>query len=126
MEKEGDHKDTLDIKRGGIGAVVDLARVHALALGVGATNTDDRLAAALAAGVMDAGRGADLRDAFEFISYVRLRHQAAAVRAGLPPDNHVRPDELSSFDKRHLREAFAIVRSAQSTLGAVYGTGKLG
>ena len=126
VEKEGDHKDTLDIKRGGIGAVVDLARVHALALGVGATNTDDRLAAALAAGVMDAGRGADLRDAFEFISYVRLRHQAAAVRAGLPPDNHVRPDELSSFDKRHLREAFAIVRSAQSTLGAVYGTGKLG
>ncbi|HNQ07953.1 MAG TPA: putative nucleotidyltransferase substrate binding domain-containing protein, partial [Tetrasphaera sp.] len=78
------------------------------------------------AGRMDAGRGADLRDAFEFISYVRFRHQAARVRAGQAPDNRLSPDELSSFDKRHLREAFAIVRSAQSTLGVAYGTGKLG
>ena len=126
LAKEGAHRDTLDIKRGGIGAVVDLARVHGLAVGSPAQNTDERLAAAVAAGRMDAGRGADLRDAFEFISYVRFRHQAARVRAGQAPDNRLSPDELSSFDKRHLREAFAIVRSAQSTLGVAYGTGKLG
>ena len=33
----------------------------------------------------------DLRDAFEFIGYVRLRHQAAQVRAGVPTDNFVAP-----------------------------------
>ncbi|GAB4075581.1 DUF294 nucleotidyltransferase-like domain-containing protein [Nostocoides australiense] len=126
LEKEGEHAHTLDIKRGGVGAVVDLARVHALALGLPARNTDERIAGAVAAKVMGAARGADLRDAFEFISYVRMSHQAAQVKAGTPPDNHISPDELSSFDKRHLREAFGIVRSAQSTLGTVYGTGKLG
>ena len=44
------------------------------------------------------------------------------MRAGLPPDNHVAPDDLSSFDKRHLREAFAIVRQAQTALAHRYPT----
>jgi CBS domain-containing protein len=51
---------------------------------------------------------------------VRLRHQAGQVRRGEPTDNFVSPDELSSFDKRHLREAFAIVRGAQSALAHRY------
>ena len=51
---------------------------------------------------------------------MRLRHQAAQVRAGEPTDNFVSPDELSSFDKRHLREAFSIVRAAQSALAHRY------
>ena len=117
LEKAGDHKDTLDIKRGGVGAVVELARVHALSIGTPALNTQARIEAVRAAGILADERAHDLRDAFEFISYVRLRHQAAQVRRGEPTDNFVRPDDLSSFDKRHLREAFAIVRSAQSVLG---------
>ena len=120
LEKAGDHKDTLDIKRGGIGAVVELARVHALSIGSPAVNTQARIAAALEAGVLSEERAEDLRDAFEFISYVRLRHQGAQVREGRAPDNFVAPDDLSSFDKRHLREAFGIVRSAQSALGHRY------
>ncbi|HPF75249.1 MAG TPA: putative nucleotidyltransferase substrate binding domain-containing protein [Phycicoccus elongatus] len=122
LAKEGEHADTLDIKRGGIGAVVELARVHALALGSPAVNTVARLQAAIAGGIMSEEKGADLTDAFEFISYVRLRHQAAQVREGRPVDNHVNPDQLSSFDKRHLREAFAIVRSAQSAMASRYPT----
>jgi CBS domain-containing protein len=120
LEKAGDHKDTLDIKRGGIGAVVELARAHALSVGSPAVNTQARIEAARAAGIFGDERADDLRDAFEFISYVRLRHQAAQVRRGEPTDNFVSPDELSSFDKRHLREAFAIVRGAQSALAHRY------
>ena len=110
LEKAGDHKDTLDIKRGGVGAVVELARVHALSIGSPAVNTQARIEAVRRAGVLGDERAHDLRDAFEFISYVRLRHQAAQVRRGDPTDNFVAPDDLSGFDKRHLREAFAIVR----------------
>ena len=120
LEKAGDHQHTLDIKRGGIGAVVELARVHALSVGSPAVNTQARLEAAREAGVFGDERADDLRDAFEFISYVRLRHQAAQVRRGEPTDNFVSPDDLSSFDKRHLREAFAIVRAAQSALAHRY------
>ncbi len=120
LEKAGDHKDTLDIKRGGIGAVVELARAHALSVGSPAVNTQARIQAAREAGIFGDERADDLRDAFEFISYVRLRHQAAQVRRGEPTDNFVAPGDLSSFDKRHLREAFAIVRAAQSALAHRY------
>jgi len=120
LEKHGEHRDTLDIKRGGIGAVVELARVHALSTGSPAVNTRARLEAARGAGLLGDERADDLRDAFEFISYVRLRHQAAQVRRGEPPDNFVAPGDLSSFDKRHLREAFTIVRASQSALAGRY------
>ncbi len=38
------------------------------------------------------------------------------MRRGEPTDNFVAPEELSGFDKRHLRDAFAIVRGAQGVL----------
>jgi CBS domain-containing protein len=120
LQKGGEHRDTLDIKRGGIGAVVELTRVLALSIGSPAVNTRARIEAARQAGVLGDERADDLRDAFEFVSYVRLRHQAAQLRRGEPPDSFVAPRDLSSFDKRHLREAFAIVRSAQSALGNRY------
>ena len=120
LEKAGDHKDTLDIKRGGIGPVVELARAHALSVGSPAVNTRARIEAARAAGILGDERADDLRDAFEFISYVRLRHQAAQVRQGKPTDNFVAPGEPVELDKRHLREAFAIVRAAQSALAHRY------
>lgn len=120
VEKAGEHRDTLDIKRGGIGAVVELARVHALSVGSPAVGTRARLEAAREAGILGNDRADDLRDAFEFISYVRLRHQAAQVRADRAPDSFVAPAELSSFDTRHLREAFTIVRSAQQALAHRY------
>ena len=116
LEKTGDHKDSLDIKRGGVGAVVELARVHALSIGSPAVNTQARIEAVRQAGILAGDTADDLRDAFEFISYVRLRHQAGQVRRGEPTDNFVAPVDLSSFDKRHLRDAFAIVRGAQGVL----------
>ncbi len=122
LRRAGEHKDTLDIKRGGIHAVVEVARVLALTCGSSEVGTQARIAAAASAGLLGRESAADLRDAFEFISYVRLRHQAAAVRAGLPADNHLAPDELSSFEKRHLREAFGIVRSAQGVLAHTHQT----
>lgn len=116
LEKHGGHRDTVDIKQGGTGAVVELARVYALFLGSAAVHTQQRLAAAASAGALGQDRAADLRDAFEFVGYVRLRHQATQVREGRPVDNHVSPASLSSFEKRHLRDAFGVVRAAQADL----------
>lgn len=119
LEKGGEHEDTLDLKSRGVHLVVDLARVHALAEGLPQMNTRLRLGA-LEGARLSAERIADLKDAFEFISYVRIRHQAAQVRAGAVPDDFVPPDELSQFEKRHLRDAFTIVRQAQAALAAAY------
>ena len=58
----------------------------------------------------------DLADAHELMSYLRLQHQVAQVRDGRRPDNHLDPESLSSLDRRHLRDAFQIVRQAQHGL----------
>lgn len=116
VEKSGPEKSTLDIKHRGVGPVCEIARVHALSMGSPAVDTRSRLQAAAAAGLMGAEAAEDLLDAFEFISYVRLRHQARRVREGAPPDNHVAPDTLGHFEKRTLKDAFGVVRSAQGVL----------
>lgn len=117
LETEGENRDTLDIKRG-IAAVVQLARVHALRAGSQALRTRIRLEEAARAGVLDQDTATDLADALELMSYRRLHHQVAQVRAGRATDNHLSPSDLSDRQRRHLKDAFGIVRSAQQQLDA--------
>lgn len=117
LERHGDHRDTLDIKRP-ISAVVQLARIHALRAGSPALSTRRRLRAAADAGLLDADTAAELGDALELMSYLRLHHQAAQARAGLPPDNNLAPVHLTQRQRRHLRDAFEIVRAAQQRLSS--------
>jgi CBS domain-containing protein len=116
LERAGEHKDSVDLKRGGFHAIVEIARVQALSRGLPQVNTLSRITAAVGAGALSAETAVDLHDAFEFIRYTRLIHQAKQIRAGQQPDNFVSPSELSSFEKRHLRDAFQIVRTAQQTI----------
>lgn len=116
LERHGEHQQALDLKRGGVHAVVEIARVRALSRGLPQLGTLSRIAAGSGAGVIAPATAADLADAFEFIRFIRLTHQARALRAGRPADNFVPPDSLSGFEKRHLRDAFQIIRSAQQTL----------
>lgn len=120
LARGGAHENTLDLHDRGVRLVIDLARVVALAEGMPQVNTRMRLTAIEASGRFSAERMADLSDAFEFIAYVRMRHQAGQVRAGTVPDDFVPPDELSPFEKRHLRDAFQIVRHAQADLTSAY------
>lgn len=115
LEDAGEHRDTLDIKRG-VAAIVQLARVHALRAGSAALGTGERLQAAAARGQLSKEGAGDLVVAFELLSYLRLRHQAEQVRLGQEPDNHLDPAGLSGLDRRHLRDAFQIVRTAQQGL----------
>ncbi len=117
VERHGDHRDTLDIKRP-IAAVVQLARVHALRAASPALPTRARLTAAAEAGKLDPGTADDLVDALELMSYLRLHHQAAQARLGRQPDNHLTPADLTERQRRHLKDAFEIVRSAQHRLAS--------
>lgn len=117
LEAGGEHRDTLDLKRG-IAAIVQVARVYALRAGSTELSTLGRLAAARDQGLIAAETATDLGDAWELLSYLRLRHQAARVREGAAPDNHLDPRSLGSLDRRHLRDAFQIVRAAQQGLGS--------
>lgn len=120
----GEHDHTLDLKHNGVVPIIDLARVYALAAGVDAVNTQERLDAVAGRGEVSVQGARDLVDALEFISYIRLRHQARLVKQGKQADNFLSPEELSNFDRNHLKDAFAVVRTLQSSLGQRYQVGR--
>ena len=122
VAKEGDHEKTFDIKTTGIGPIVELARVLSLAKGLRQVNTMERLRAAHDAGLLNDEAAEDLADSLEFISYVRLHHQAAQLAAGQEPDNHLLPEQLNPFDRRHLRDAFQVIRKQQTALAYLHKT----
>ncbi|MCW8907236.1 MAG: DUF294 nucleotidyltransferase-like domain-containing protein [Sedimenticola sp.] len=116
----GEHDHTLDLKHSGIVPIVDLARVYALAAGSQSINTQDRLKEVAAGGEVSSGGAHDLRDALEFVSFLRIRHQARQIRQGTAPDNFMPPDDLSHFERSHLKDAFSVVRTMQNVLSQRY------
>jgi CBS domain-containing protein len=84
-------------------------------------NTRARIEAAGAAGDHQRQRARDLLDAYDLIAEARLEHQARRVKAGERPDNYLAPADLSDFERSHLRDAFVVVKTMQSALGAVPG-----
>ncbi|MDN2480895.1 DUF294 nucleotidyltransferase-like domain-containing protein [Vibrio agarivorans] len=116
MEKDGQHKNSINLKRRGTAPLADLIRVHALAVGSRAKNSFERLDDIIDANILPKGRAKDLRDAMEFICMVRIRHQALDVENGIEADNNIEPDNLSDFERRNLKDAFQILSNAQNFL----------
>jgi CBS domain-containing protein len=123
VEKTGSHRNSVNLKRRGTAPLVDVIRVHALAAGSTEQNTFARLDDLVANGWLTSSAVADLRDAFEFISLVRIRHQARAIEAGQPPSNNLNPEHLSSFERRSLKDAFQVLSRAQKFLKFRYRPG---
>lgn len=124
MEKDGRHRNSINLKRRGTAPLADIVRVHGLAVGSAARNTFERLDDIIDAGVLPEGRGPDLRDAMEFISLVRIRHQVRDLEEGADPENTIDPADMSDFERRHLKDAFQILSNAQNFIKYRYQAGK--
>ncbi|MCA1743562.1 MAG: hypothetical protein LC631_06400, partial [Desulfovibrionales bacterium] len=113
-EKDGRHNNTINLKRRGTAPLSDLIRVHALAAGSRAQNTFERLDDVIDAEILPKDSGPDLIDAMEFISIVRIRHQALNISMNNEPNNSINPDEMSDFERRNLKDAFQVLSKAQN------------
>lgn len=121
VDRLGEHANELDLKSGGLHAIIELARVLSLAAGISDVGTVERIAALSAAGKISSDEATDLLDAFEFLSSLRLKHQVDTQTL----DNHINPDELTASARRHLRAAFGVIRSAQRTLSYQFQTHRM-
>ena len=121
----GAHAGTVDLKNHAITPIVDLARICALEAGLLEVNTCDRIEKASKLGELSEPSSRDLRDAFEFVSRLRIAHQTLCMRHGLEPDNHLHLHELSNFERDHLRDAFSVIQSLQDVWAQRYPSGLL-
>lgn len=107
------HDERLDLKRYGLMPIADLARLHAVGLGLPELHTVRRLQAAVRAGGLSEQAAAGLADAWRLFYVLRARHQARQARGGEPLDNRLDPDQLSGLERDHLRDAFRVVDDHQ-------------
>jgi CBS domain-containing protein len=115
-----DRAATLDLKAHGLMPFVDGARVLALAHGIGASNTLERLRQLVAQEVIDALDGAAYEEAYQFIQQTRMQQHQLQSRQNLAYSNRVDPDSLNQLDRRILRESLRQAQRLQTSLTLRY------
>ena len=123
LESDGDHNNTLELKKRGTIPIVDIARNYSLSAGLKPLNTIERLQAMEKAGVMSKEMAYSLIDAHEFIAGIRLEAQGKQFRAGVKVDNYMDPKDLSPLVRHQIKDAFHVVRDAQSAMKVRFGGG---
>ncbi|MBA1203449.1 cyclic nucleotide-binding/CBS domain-containing protein [Pseudomonas capeferrum] len=116
VETDGRQKRIINLKGRGTAPLTDLIRIHALACASTAQNSFDRLDAISNTKLMQPEALKHLRYALEFLSMVRIRHQADALEQGMSPDNYIEPERFSTSERHNLKEAFQVLSNAQNFL----------
>ena len=120
VETDGEGRGTLDLKINGTTIFVDAARIFALAAGVAATSTAERLRASGGAlGIPEEEVEAWI-GAFYRLQALRLENQRRAPEQG-GGGNRVDPARLHRLDRTILKESLRQARSIQSRLSLDYG-----
>jgi CBS domain-containing protein len=114
---------TVDVKRGGMLPIVNLARFHALKSEVTISATLDRLVAVEELGALPAEEATALREAFRRTWRIRLAHHASRIATGGEPDNFVDPEALAPLEREELREALRAIVRAQKRLDVYVPSG---
>lgn len=120
LVENGDNEKVLDLKHNGIAPIVDLARIYALQQGVTAVNTLARLRAVAGTPALTKSMARSLIDAFEFLGYLRLSHQARLLSSGKKPDNYLPPKTISRLEREHLKDVFKVIKTLQSNRQVAY------
>jgi len=113
LNKSGEHKNQLDLKRRGLRPIVEAARIKALELGIDTTNTLERLAEINKAGHLKDDLYFDLYEAYNFINHLRISHYLDAKAMNQEPDNYINPRSLNSLQRIMLKECFVAINRLQ-------------
>lgn len=123
---KNEHKDELDIKKGGIFPIVQGVRSLSLENKLEETNTVERLKKLNDLSILDREFTGDLIEAFTFMMTLRLRLNLTKLDKNLPIDNYINPNELSKLEKDLLKDSFKLVDQFKKLLTFHYKLNMLG
>lgn len=116
----GRDKHTVDLKIHGLAPFVDGARILALANGIKATGTVQRLELLKQGGLIDALDADAYEEAYQFIQLLRMQQHQKQEQQQRPFSNRVSPEKLNQLDRRILRESFRQAQRLQASLSMRY------
>lgn len=113
IERDGSEVKGIDLKHKGLALINDIARIYALANGIKAVNSKQRLSELIDNDGINTEDINNLIDAAEFIAHKRLINQGQQYEQGIALSNYLLPSNLSSLARHHLKDAFRVVNDSQ-------------
>ncbi len=110
-----EHESELDIKKGGIFAIVHGIRILALEHKIKYTNTTERIKELNNIGLFDKRFASELIEAYDTLLGIRLRSMLSQKQPG-EGQNYVNPKLFSKTDRDLLKDAFKIVNTFKKFL----------
>ena len=104
---EKDHNNKLDLKKGGIFALVHGVRTLALEYGIRETNTIERIKVLNNRGVIDKNFATELIESFDSLLAIRL--QAMLHSHDIENSNYINPKALEKNQRDLLKDSFKII-----------------
>jgi CBS domain-containing protein len=120
VERDGEHRNKLDIKHQGLTPFVDFARVLSLKHQIRETNTLARFAALASGGHITGELAGSASEAYEMQMQLRLIHQLQQLEDGLEPDNYIDPSQLTELEKRMLKDSFSVIERLHNVLRSLF------
>ncbi|MDD2732930.1 MAG: putative nucleotidyltransferase substrate binding domain-containing protein [Desulfuromonadaceae bacterium] len=120
VEKKGDQRGKLDLKKGGLFALTRGVSLIALEAGITGGTTWSKLERLNYLHVVSDRDLETLCDAFTYLVKMRLSKQLIAMASGKPVDNYVDPMVLMDRDRDQLRDAFKGVETLLHLLKSRY------
>jgi CBS domain-containing protein len=122
VEKSGQHKEKLNVKTKGLIPIISSVRVLALELGVKQTNTLQRMREIDKASSLDREFMSNLREAYGYMTYLRIKNHFDARATGEKADNFINPARLNTLERKMLKESFKLIFSLQEQMTSRYLT----
>jgi CBS domain-containing protein len=116
LEKSPPHAGKMDIKKGGVFPIVHGVRSLALENCLSETNTVARIQLLSGKPPFEQGFTADLIEALEFMSMIRLRAQLAGLDSGAGGGNAISPGNLTKLERGLLRDSLKLVKQFRKML----------
>ncbi len=104
---EKNHKNKLDLKKGGVFAIVHGVRTLALKFDIHATNTVERIKELNNRGIIDKNFATELIESFDTLSAIRL--QAMLEAKEIDESNYINPQKFSKIQRDLLKDSFKII-----------------
>jgi len=116
VERRGEYRGEVDLKKAGIFAVTEGASLLALENGAVGGSTWDKLDLLRQRGILPATDAEIVSQAYTYLVQLRLQRQLKALEAGKQPSNHINPLAIPDVERDQLRHALKGVATFQRIL----------
>lgn len=115
-----EHKNEIDIKKGGIFILVQSIRSLSLENKILRSSTQKRIKELNKLNVLDDEFASELSQAFNFFLTIKLKSNLQKLDSGEKIDNFINPDNLTTMEKDLLKDSFKIVNKLKKKLEMHY------